>query len=67
MLFILRQQSELYLSRDRQVMYDGCEPSPKRAEVLEVIDGQSAHGGRKQTLDFFTVNCPLRPVWSGND
>jgi hypothetical protein len=58
-LFMMRYKSELYLPDDRQVMYDGCEPSPERAEVLEIIDGQFAHGGLSK-LSIFHVNCPLR-------
>ena len=54
-MFILRYMSELYLPQDRPVMYYGCEPSPERAEVLEIIDGQSAHGGRRK-LSIFSLS-----------
>jgi len=48
----LRYKSEPYLSHDQQVMYDVCEPSPERAEVLEIIGGHSAHGGRSKLSIF---------------
>jgi hypothetical protein len=37
-------------------MYYASEPSPKRAEILEVIDGQSAYGGRSKLSIF---HCQL--------
>ena len=52
------------LPDDRQVMYDRCEPSPERAEVLEITGGQFAHGGLSK-LSIFHVYCLLRPVRNG--
>jgi hypothetical protein len=60
----LARKRELYLPGDRQVMYDACEPSPERAEVLEIIGGQSAHGGLSK-LSIFSrqLSAPISSEW----
>ena len=51
----LARKSGLCLPHDQQVMYDVCEPTPERAEVLEIIDGQSVYGGRSK-LSIFSLS-----------
>jgi len=53
-----------FAGRFRQVMYSASEPSPERAEVLEIIGGQSAHGGRSKLLIFHRRrSAPINSEW----